>query len=260
VYLETRDYGGAPSMPLPGWAHPSSSRTPQHELRYAPQLGFIAEAIPLAIDLGSSLFGADDPDKDPAQLAQWAQQVANYGSGICASGKVTATGAGSAPQTGHREGDVIHFDLPEVIDAVAYAPIGRVGDPSSAASRKGLYTAVTQPNPELGPYATDDVRLARLAVGVAHGRIDCSVGWHEMPAVEHLESILEHYRNRPLAHVSEAFPAVVDTVQSTAAQVAQSVSEGVGPIMQAGFGNPWVVGGLIAAGLALMLSSGVRRR
>lgn len=132
-------------------------------------------------DFVGDLFG-HDPDKDPEQLAEWA--------------RATASGQLSCPGP---------FNMAEAVEAVRFAPEGRMGDPPAAASRGGLRQAILQrglagPAEErmapLAPYVGTPEGLARIAVGVAHGRIDCGVGWDEQPAAEHLEAIVSNYRAR----------------------------------------------------------------
>ena len=175
-------------------------------------LGLISTVVsagaPLAFQGVASLLG-DTPDHDPAALRAWAQQVAATGAGIC-------------------EGP---FDPAEVMEAVEWAPEGREGDPSRAATYRGLYTAVYKPTlgdgskaVDFRPFMRTRAQTARLAVGVAHGRVDCGVGWQEAPTVEHLRAILEAYRNRP--------PSVAQQVMSAAGGAVQSVTQAVQPVAQ----------------------------
>lgn len=162
---------------------------------------------------------ADTPDHDPAKLRAWAQQVAATGEGICQG----------------------QFNLAEAIQAVRYAPEGREGDSVDAASQRGLYTAIYLPMLNDGskavdvrPFLTSPDAIARLAVGVAHGRLDCAVGWQEQPAVEHLSRIISRYRNRPPGATVPS-PAVA-AVEQAGAQVSEALEgTGVSPL-QLGLG------------------------
>lgn len=161
-------------------------------------LGFADPAtVKLGWDVGKGifddLFGGYDPDKDPEQLAEWGSAIA--------SGR-------QAPCPGP-------FDVEEVRRAVAVAPEGHMGDPSSFATKGGLRQAIVQeglPGNErmgvLAPYIQTDDALARVAVGVAHGNIDCIVGWHEEPAAEHLHQILAKYPDRVASAPQGYIPGV----------------------------------------------------
>lgn len=185
-------------------------------------LGFLqfATFAPVVGEVGGSAVSeifswGDTPDHDREQLWKWAQGVAANGSGICAQGKTSS-------------GEVIRFNLPEVMQAVQWAPTGRPGD--APGSYEGLRTAIYQPMLTDGESKRIDVRplltsreaTARLAVGVAHGRLDCNVGWQEEPAVVHLRRILDNYRNRPTSPVQ--------AIQDTASSAVQTVGETVKPL------------------------------
>lgn len=202
MYSEAPDtYGGAPSRPLPLWRDPGSGHR---------GLGLVATLAPLGISAGTSLFSsmfADTPDHDAAQLDQWARAAAT-GSGLCASGRTAG-------------GELVRIDPLEAIEAVKWAPEGRPGDPPG--TYQGLVTAVYLPTSSDGPGKATDFRpymttreaTARLAVGVAHGRIDCGVGWQEEPAAEHLRELIRLYKARPPGPVA----AVTGAVQQGVAQV-----------------------------------------
>lgn len=220
MYTEaTSSYGGAPGRPLPEWRNPGE---PVHQ-----GLGLVATLAPFAISAGSSLFSnlfGDTPDHDPAARAAWARQVATTGSGICASGRATRdipAGAHADGDPGFTKGELVRFSLPEVVEAVQYAPEGNASA-TRPGSRAALRRALIAPGgpsaeqyPELGPYLSDPLQLARIAVGVAHGRLDCGVGWQEEPAAVHLRVLVDNLRNRP----SSPAEAVSGAVQQAAATV-----------------------------------------
>lgn len=257
MYPAADRYGGAPAVPMPG-------------------LGFLqfATFAPVVADQGGNLIGeifswGDTPDHDRAQLWRWAQGVASSGAGICAAGKATrdiAPGLHGEGDPGFKTGELIRFSLPEVIAAVNAAPTGRPGDPPSAASYEGLRTAVSQPMLQDGESKRIDVRplmtsrdaTARLAVGVAHGRLDCGVGWQEEPAVVHLRRIVDNYRNRPTSPVA----AVADTVTSAASSAVESVkplAASILPTTDEGKGAALFIG-MIAAGLLFARMGGSFKR
>jgi hypothetical protein len=233
MYSSDPEYGGAPPRALPSWHVPESWALPMH--RRDTGLGFLF-AAPLTtagVSIGSSLVGsilADTPDHDPAKLRAWAQQVAATGAGICAAGKASRDVAPNlhAPgDPGFRKGETIRFELPEVIEAVRWIPEGRDGDAPSAATYGGLRRAVYEPSLTDGeskrvdfrPLLVDRDSTARLAVGVAHGRIDCGVGWQEEPAVVHLRKIVEAYRNRPTGPAGVIVGAVTHATEAVSTQV-----------------------------------------
>lgn len=194
-------------------------------------------------DVFSGVFG-DTPDHDPEKLREWGADVA-AGAAICAAGETVRNvegGTYGAGDPGFSEGETIRFDVREVREAIRTAPRGAPGDDPGTV--EGLRTAVTLPTPELEPFVRTDDALARVAVGVAHGRIDCGVGWQEEPAVVHLRRLVSDYRARPEPGPIESIFSG-PTYSTLPAPVEASIAPG-GAMTGAGFLVPLA---LIGAGL-----------
>lgn len=172
-------------------------------------LGFVPQALVVAQgaeeagvfdavgNFFSGIFGGDTPDHDPEKVREWGANVA-AGAAVCAAGRGyrdVAAGEYWPADPGFSEGATYRFDVREVREAIRTAPRGSSGDDPGTV--EGLRSAVSLPNPELEPFVRTDDQLARVAVGVAHGRLDCSTGWQEEPAVVHLRQLVEDYRTRP---------------------------------------------------------------